>query len=102
LRDKTIFFSLAYPSVVCCMSCLCGFLFLRWSSIYWCEQMWEILVVNREMAIPPRNYLGWMLFIWFSFFGLRPMYHLILGFHWFTVNFLLYFVSGIVVCLGFF
>jgi len=48
-----LFSALAYP-FVCCMSCLCGSLFLQWSSIYWCEQMRDILVANREMVTPLR------------------------------------------------
>jgi len=47
LYDKT-FFTLTYP--FCFVVCIfCGFLILRWSSIYWCEQMWELLVVIRVM-----------------------------------------------------
>jgi len=38
------FSTLAYP--FCLFVCsMCGFLFLRWSSIYWCEHIWELLMV---------------------------------------------------------
>jgi len=49
LHDKNLF-TLAYPFylLVCYM---CGFLLLRWSSIYCCEQLWELLVVVRVMKI---------------------------------------------------
>jgi len=40
---KESFYS-SLPS--CLLMCLvCGSLLLWWSSIYWCEQMWEILVI---------------------------------------------------------
>jgi len=54
LYDKT-FSTLAYP--FCLFVCsMCGFLLLWWSSIYWCEHMWELLVVTRVMEIPLRSY----------------------------------------------
>jgi len=47
--DKS-FSTLAYP--FCLFVCsMCGFILLRWSSIYWCEQMWELPVVIRVMEI---------------------------------------------------
>jgi len=50
---------------------------LRWSSIYWCEQMRELLVINREMMIPLLKPLQDD-FRFFEFhLGLWPMYHLI-------------------------
>jgi len=42
------FFTLAYPFYLL-VFILCGFLLLRWSSIYWCEQIWEPLMVIRVM-----------------------------------------------------
>jgi len=50
LHDKNIF-TLAYPFLFVTCS-MCGFLLLRWSSIYWCEQMWKLLMVIRMMEIP--------------------------------------------------
>jgi len=43
-----------YSSLLLLLVCVlvCGFLSLQWSSIYWCEKMWELLVVNKEMVIP--------------------------------------------------
>jgi len=38
---------------------MCDFLLLRWSSIYWCEQMWEPLVVISVMEIPLLS-LSWV------------------------------------------
>jgi len=47
LYGKT-FFTLAYP--FCLFVCLvCSLLLLWWSSIYWCEQMWQLLMVLRVM-----------------------------------------------------
>jgi len=41
---------LAYP--FCLFVCsVCRFLLLRWSSIYWCKQMRELLVVVKKMEI---------------------------------------------------
>ena len=102
LYDKT-FFTLTYP--FCFVVCIfCGFLILRWSSIYWCEQMWELLVVIRVMETSLHN-LSWVGFPCskFSFKPLWPMYYLapwacILD----TVELLSRFVNGIVVCLVFF
>jgi len=31
---------------------VCAFLLLRWSSIYWCEQMRELPVVIKVMEVP--------------------------------------------------
>jgi len=54
LYDKTFFYSsLPFLLVVCFV---CGFLFLRWSSIYWCEQMWQLLVVIRMMETPLHSF----------------------------------------------
>ena len=71
LHDKNIFLALAYPSVVCCMFRMCDFLFLRWSSIYWWEQMRETSVVNREVMVPLRSppeldstVLGFIIGLW--------------------------------------
>jgi len=50
LHDKTTFGS-SLLLFVCCMFCMCGSLFLRWSSIYWCEQMWETPVANRKVMV---------------------------------------------------
>jgi len=33
------------PFLFACVSRV-WFLLLRWSSIYWCEQMWELLVIT--------------------------------------------------------
>jgi len=48
-HDKS-FSTLAYLFCLFVYS-MCGFIFLRWSSIYWCEQMRELHVVNKVMEI---------------------------------------------------
>jgi len=48
LYDK-LFYTLAYPSA--CLVALYVVLLLRWSSIYWCEQMREVLEINKEGMI---------------------------------------------------
>jgi len=58
----------------CCMFCMCGFLFLRWSSIYWCEQMREAPVVNRVMEVPLRSLSGLDSTDLSFLIGLWPMY----------------------------
>ena len=101
LYDKTLF-TLAYP--LCLLVCsVCGFLLLRWSLIYWCEHMWELLVVIRVMETPLRS-LSWVgsPSSKFSFKAPWPMYYptpwaCILD----TVKLLSCLVNGIVVCLGF-
>ena len=101
LYDKTLF-TLAYP--FCLFVCLvCGFLLLRWSLIYWWEQMWELLVVLKVMETPLRS-LSWVgsPCSKFSFKAICPMYYLapwacILN----IVKLLSHFVNGIVVCLSF-
>jgi len=42
--DK-LFYTLAYP-FACLVALYVVLLLLRWSSIYWCEQMREVLAVN--------------------------------------------------------
>jgi len=71
------FSALAYPSVFVCFV-WCDFLFLRWSSIYWCEHMWEILVVNRGMVTPLRSPPRLDSAYWAFLFGLWPMYCLLI------------------------
>jgi len=100
LHDKNLF-NLAYlfRLFVCLM---CGFLLLRWSSIYWCEQMWELLVVVRVMEISPHS-LSWVesRFLEFSF---RVVAH-VLPCSWsFYVEYCRIFFpicNGIMVCLSF-
>jgi len=42
--SKLLFYtSLPFSLLVCFM---CGFLLLQWLSIYWCEQMRELLVIT--------------------------------------------------------
>jgi len=98
LYDK-MSYTLAYP--FCLFGCfVCGSSLLRWSSICWCEQMREVLEVNKEGMISlhslPRLdffYLSFSLWLW-------PMY--CFGF-WCIINYcyvpVLIFVFGIVVCL---
>ena len=97
------FFTLAYP--FCLFMCLaCDFLLLRWPSIYWCEQMWELLVVIRVMETPLHS-LTWIGFPFskFSFKTLWPMYCPTLwAYILYTVKLVSRFVNGIVVCLSFF
>jgi len=69
LYDKS-FFALAYPFVWCVFYGVV-FLSLRWSSIYWCEQMREILVVNREMVVPLLSLWNGFRF-WALLLGLWP------------------------------
>jgi len=49
---KPFYFSLRFLFLVFFFAC--GFLLLRWSSNYWCEQMSEHLVVIRVMKTPQR------------------------------------------------
>jgi len=61
LYDK-LFSVLAYP--FCLFDCyVCGSSLLRWSSIYWCEQKREVLVVDKEMMIPLLSFVGWSPFL---------------------------------------
>ena len=94
-KYEQLFFTLAY--LFGCLIVVCVvLLLLRWSSIYWCEHMREVLEVNREVMIPLLSIFGRDS----SFLvGLRPMYCFTLGFIWFSVNLLLHFVFGIVMCL---
>jgi len=66
--------ALAYPSVVCCMSYLCGFPLLQWSSIYWCEHMRETPMINREVMVTLRSPPGLDSTILGLILGLWPMY----------------------------
>jgi len=50
LHDK-IFLAIAYP-FTCLIALYVVLLPLRWSSIYWWEQMREVLEVNREGMVP--------------------------------------------------
>ena len=60
------YFTLAY--LVCLSGCLvCGSSLLRWSSIYWWEQMREVLAVNRRTVTPLLSHLGWIFLLWAFF-----------------------------------
>jgi len=54
--DKIIFYS-SLPFLLVCVP-VCDFLLLRWSSIYWCEQMREPPVVIRVMEVPLHSLSG--------------------------------------------
>jgi len=49
LHDENLFGSIL--PFVCLIALYVVLLPLRWSSIYWWEQMWEVLVVNRGEMI---------------------------------------------------
>jgi len=82
---------------------VCGFLFLWWSSIYWWEQMWELLVVIKVMEIPLHSLSSIRpCFLLSSLLGPYPMYFLALGaLILILLNFFLCVFIGIVVCLSF-
>jgi len=67
-------FSSSLP-FACLIALFVAFLLLRWSSIYWWEQMWEVLVVNGRETIPLHSLLGldFMFLLDFSL-GPWPMY----------------------------
>ena len=71
------FSTLAYP--LCLFVCsVCGFLFLRWSSIYWWEHMRELPVVVRLMEIPLLSlFRVESSYFRVSLFRLRLMYYLL-------------------------
>jgi len=50
LHDKNLFGSIL--PFACLIALYVVLLLLRWSSIYWWEQMREVLVVNRGETIP--------------------------------------------------
>jgi len=82
-----------------CMFYLCGFLFLRWSSIYWCEQMWETLVVNRRMVTPLHSLPGLnSVDLGFSFRAMAHVLSCLWALFWIIIDPLLYFIIDIVVC----
>ena len=56
MRNHFFYSNLPFCSFVCSM---CGFLLLRWSSIYWCEHMRELPVVIRVMEVPLLS-LSWV------------------------------------------
>ena len=74
LYDKPIY-TLAYP--FSCLIALCVvLLLLRWSSIYWCEQMRGTPVVNKEVMVPLLSL--WTGFCFWVFF--RAMAYVLLVF----------------------
>jgi len=98
IYDK-LFYTLAYP-FACLVALYVVLLFLRWSSIYWCEQMREVLEVNREGMIPLHSLPG----LDFLLFGLFPraMAHVLfwpLVYYQLLLNPCTYFYIGILVCL---
>ena len=81
------FSTLAYPFFLF-VYCVCGFLLLRWLSIYWCEQMRELLVVIRvmEISLLSSYWVGSCL----SEFSFRVVAHVLLDFlayFWILLNF---------------
>ena len=75
LHDR-LFYTLTYLSIVCCMFCVCGFLFLRWSSTYWCEHMRETPLVHREVMVSLCSPHGLDSIVLGLILGLWPMYWL--------------------------
>jgi len=99
LHDKNLFGS-SLP-FACLIALYVILLPLRWSSIYWWEQMWEVLVVNRGEMIPLHSLPGLDFIILMDFsLGLWSMYLSVIWFLYILLNFLTSFLSGIVVCLG--
>jgi len=97
LYDK-LFYTLAYPFAYL-VALYVVLLLLRWSSIYWCEQMREVLEVNREGMIPLHSLFG----LDFCLFGLssRAMSHVACYFwviFWITIDSFRYLSIDIVVC----
>jgi len=82
------FSALVYP-FICCMFCVCGFLFLRWSSIYWWEHMRELLVVNRERMIPLLSLSGIVSVSSSFYLGSWLMYHHVFKYLSFVLCFVL-------------
>jgi len=83
------YFSTIAYSFRACLYVLCVvFLLLRWSSIYWCEQMRELPVVIRVMEVSLLS-LSW---VWFRFpkFPFSPCIVLLLEhLFWILLNFFL-------------
>jgi len=101
LYDK-LFYTLAYP-FACLVALYVVLLILRWSSIYWCEQMRETLVVNREVMVLLRSPPGLDSTVLDFVIGPWPMYWLILlNLNWFTVEPCILFCFDIVVCLKYY
>ena len=99
LHDKNLVGS-SLP-FACLIALYVVLLSLRWSSIYWWEQMREVLAVNRGGMIPLHSLHGldFNFLLGFSL-GLWPMYLSVFWFIYIMLNFLACFLSGIMVCLG--
>jgi len=69
------FYTLAYP-FACLVALYVVILLLRWSSIYWYEQIREVLEVNREGMIPLRSPPGLDSTALGFTIGLWPLYFL--------------------------
>jgi len=73
LHDKNLFGS-SLP-FACLIALYVVLLLLRWSSIYWWEQMREVLVVNRGEMISPHSLHGLGFMFWMGLpLRLWPMY----------------------------
>jgi len=90
------------PFLVCGLL-VCGFLLLLWSSIYWCEQMWEFLVIAVATGVLQ---LIWAWFgVWLTLEPTSKSYYYVVipclwASFWFPVE-PFNFVHDILVCLVF-
>jgi len=87
--------ALAYP--FCCMVVMyVAVLSCDDHQLGWWEQMGEVLVVSKGMAIRQLSHLGWSLLLTISL-GLRPLYQLMISFSTLLLRIVSVYV-GIVVC----